>query len=34
VQITSPGGTQRVEWNEDGIFLTGWAELVFAALHF
>ncbi len=31
VQVASPGGTQRVEWNDDGIFLTGWAELVFAA---
>ncbi len=28
VQVTSPGGTQRVEWTEAGIFLTGWAELV------
>jgi len=29
VQVTSPGGTQRVEWRQDGLFLTGWAELVF-----
>jgi len=29
VQVTAPGGTQRVEWTGDGIFLTGWAELVF-----
>jgi diaminopimelate epimerase len=28
VQIASPGGTQRVEWREDGLHLTGWAELV------
>ena len=28
VQVVSPGGTQRVEWREDGIFLTGWAEVV------
>ena len=28
VQVVSPGGTQRVEWDEDGLFLTGWAELV------
>jgi diaminopimelate epimerase len=28
VQVTSPGGTQRVEWTDEGIFLTGWAELV------
>jgi diaminopimelate epimerase len=31
VHVTSPGGTQRVEWTADGIFLTGWAELVFTA---
>jgi diaminopimelate epimerase len=29
VQVASPGGTQRVEWRDDGLFLTGWAELVF-----
>jgi len=28
VQVTSPGGTQRVEWTGDGLFLTGWAELI------
>ena len=28
VQIVSPGGAQRVEWTEEGLFLTGWAELV------
>ncbi len=28
VQIVSPGGAQRVEWTDDGLFLTGWAELV------
>ena len=27
VQVTSPGGTQRVEWLDDGIYLTGWAEV-------
>lgn len=31
VQVVSPGGTQRVEWTDAGIFLTGWAELVFTA---
>jgi len=31
VNVASPGGTQRVEWTADGIFLTGWAELVFTA---
>jgi diaminopimelate epimerase len=25
--IASPGGEQRVEWTDEGIFLTGWAEL-------
>ena len=28
-QVTAPGGTQRVEWREDGVYLTGWAEMVF-----
>lgn len=28
LEVVSPGGTQRVEWLEDGIYLTGWAELV------
>jgi diaminopimelate epimerase len=28
VQVVSPGGAQRVEWREDGLFLTGWAEVV------
>jgi diaminopimelate epimerase len=29
VEVISPGGSQRVEWLEEGIFLTGWARLVF-----
>jgi diaminopimelate epimerase len=29
VDVIAPGGTQRVEWREDGVFLTGWAEVVF-----
>lgn len=29
VQVIAPGGTQRVEWRDEGIFLTGWAEVVF-----
>ncbi len=29
VQVIAPGGTQRVEWRDDGIYLTGWAEVVF-----
>jgi diaminopimelate epimerase len=28
LQIVSPGGSQRVEWTEEGLFLTGWAELI------
>lgn len=26
--VVAPGGTQRVEWTDEGILLTGWAELV------
>lgn len=29
VQVSSPGGTQRVEWTDRGLFLTGWAEVLF-----
>lgn len=29
VQVISPGGIQRVEWRDEGLFLTGWAEVVF-----
>ena len=28
LDVVAPGGTQRVEWRDDGIFLTGWAEVV------
>jgi len=28
VDVISSGGTQRVEWREDGVYLTGWAEIV------
>jgi diaminopimelate epimerase len=28
VHVESPGGTQRVEWTDDGIWLTGWAEII------
>ena len=31
VQVVAPGGTQRVEWNDEGLFLTGWAEVLFEA---
>lgn len=29
VEVVAPGGSQRVEWRDEGIFLTGWAEMVF-----
>lgn len=28
VDVIAPGGTQHVEWREDGVYLTGWAEVV------
>ncbi len=28
IDIVAPGGTQHVEWRDDGVYLTGWAELV------
>jgi diaminopimelate epimerase len=28
VQVIAPGGAQRVEWRDDGVYLTGWAEIV------
>ena len=28
VHVVSPGGSQRVEWREDGLYLTGWAEVI------
>jgi diaminopimelate epimerase len=28
VDVIAPGGTQRVEWTDQGVWLTGWAELV------
>lgn len=28
VEIDSPGGAQRVEWRDDGLYLTGWAEVL------
>jgi diaminopimelate epimerase len=27
--VVAPGGTQRVEWRDDNVYLTGWAEVVF-----
>ena len=28
VDVIAPGGLQHVEWREDGVYLTGWAEIV------
>jgi diaminopimelate epimerase len=28
VQVIAPGGAQRVEWRDSGLFLTGWAEVL------
>ena len=27
-EVVAPGGAQRVEWRADGVFLTGWAEVL------
>jgi diaminopimelate epimerase len=27
--VIAPGGTQRVEWENDNVYLTGWAEVLF-----
>jgi diaminopimelate epimerase len=32
VEVVAPGGTQRVEWTRDGLFLTGWAEVILDAV--
>jgi diaminopimelate epimerase len=29
--VIAPGGIQRVEWQEDEVYLTGWAEILFEA---
>jgi len=28
-EVSAPGGTQHVEWQTDGVYLTGWAEVLF-----
>jgi diaminopimelate epimerase len=28
VDVIAPGGSQRVEWRDDGVYLPGWAEVV------
>ena len=30
VDVMAPGGMQHVDWHNSGVFLTGWAELLFA----
>ena len=32
VDVIAPGGIQRVEWRQEGIYQTGWAELVFEGI--
>jgi diaminopimelate epimerase len=34
VDVVAPGGTQRVEWRNDGVYLTGWAEVILEGLWF
>jgi diaminopimelate epimerase len=29
LEVTAPGGSQRVEWLDSGVYLTGWAEIVY-----
>jgi diaminopimelate epimerase len=29
-QVIAPGGSQRVEWRDDSVYLTGWAEVLFS----
>ena len=28
VTVAAPGGVQRIEWRDDGLYLTGWAEII------
>jgi diaminopimelate epimerase len=28
-EVIAPGGSQRVEWRDDGVYLSGWAEVLF-----
>jgi len=29
--VIAPGGRQRVEWRDDSVYLTGWAEVLYDA---
>jgi diaminopimelate epimerase len=31
VEVIAPGGAQRVEWTQETVFLTGWAEIIATA---
>jgi len=31
-EVIAPGGAQRVEWRDDGVYLTGWAEVLFEGI--
>jgi diaminopimelate epimerase len=28
-EVVAPGGSQRVDWRDEGVYLTGWAEVLF-----
>jgi diaminopimelate epimerase len=28
MDVVAPGGTQHVEWRDEGVYLTGWAEVL------
>jgi diaminopimelate epimerase len=34
IEVRSPGGSQRVEWHDENIYLTGWARLVLEGRYF
>ena len=33
-EVIAPGGSQRVEWRDDGLYLTGWAQVIFRGAYF
>jgi diaminopimelate epimerase len=34
LEVYAPGGAQRVEWHDDTVYLTGWAEVLFEGTYF
>ncbi|MPZ19583.1 MAG: diaminopimelate epimerase [Luteitalea sp.] len=34
LQVSAPGGAQRVEWRDDTVYLTGWADVLFEGTWF